>query len=71
MDDYKLFSPEFVYSQVTIGVRLILVTQPLGKCPLGRPKVKGKIKMDLRKIVCDVNKLMAPALKFRELPENV
>jgi hypothetical protein len=35
------------------------------------PKVNGKMKMDLTEIACDVDKLMAVALKLCQLPKTL
>jgi hypothetical protein len=58
---------------VPVGVRIISlgINLTLGKRPLERPKVKEKIKMDIRDIACDVDNLMAVAVKLRQFAHNL
>jgi hypothetical protein len=58
-----------VYIKVTVSVRLIyLVKELLGKWQLRRPNNNEDIKMNLRNIASDVDKLMAAALKLFHFP---
>ena len=51
-----------VYIEVTVSVRLIyLVRERLGKWQVGRANNNGNIKINLRNIASDVDKLMAAA----------
>ena len=61
-----------VYIPDSVGVRIINfgINIRLGKCPLGRPTVNRKLKIDLREIACDVDELAAVALKQCQFPKN-
>jgi hypothetical protein len=59
-----------VYIKVTVVRFIYLLKEILRKCPLGRPKNNGKIKINLRYIASDVAKLMGTALKLFQFPQN-
>jgi hypothetical protein len=61
-----------VYIPDSVGVRIINfgINVSFGKCPLGRPKVNRKIKIDLREIACDVDELAAVVFKRCQFPQN-
>jgi hypothetical protein len=61
-----------VYIEVTVSVRLIyLVRELLGKRQVGRPNNNGNIKMNLRNIASDVDKLMAAAMKLFQFLQSL
>jgi hypothetical protein len=61
-----------VYIPDFVGVMIINfgINVSLGKCPMGRPKVNRKIKIDLREIACDIDELVAVAFKRCQFPQN-